>query len=62
MHIKLVEKPKGKRSLGIQRHKEDNFYIGSERKRVGGYRLIHLAQNRIQRDALMNTATGFLVP
>jgi hypothetical protein len=37
VHKILVGKPKGKRSLGRHRHRQkDNFYIGSERKRVGG--------------------------
>jgi len=63
VHMVLVGKPKGKRSLGRpRRRREDNIKI--DLQEVGGGRgdWMELAQNRNRWQALVGTVRNFRVP
>jgi hypothetical protein len=58
-----VEKPEGKRPLGRSRHRwEDNIRMDLREIGWGGMDWIHLAQDRGQWRALVNTVMTFRVP
>jgi hypothetical protein len=58
-----VGKPEGKRAVERPRRQgEDNIKIGLEEIISGGMDWIHLAQDRDQWKALVNTITNFGVP
>jgi hypothetical protein len=59
----LLGKPKGKRLLGrIKLRWEDNITMEFGEIGFAGVNWIHLAQNRDQLRALVNTAVNILVP
>jgi hypothetical protein len=59
----LVEKPEGKRLLVRPRHRwKDNINMGLREIRWGGLDWIHLAQDRDQWRALVNTVMNLRVP
>jgi hypothetical protein len=59
----LVVNPEGKRPLGTSRHRwKDNFKIDLREIGWGCMDWIHPAQDRDQREALVNTVINLLVP
>jgi hypothetical protein len=59
----LVGKPKGRRPLGIPRHRwEDNIKMDFREIAWGGMDWIDLAQDRDQWRAFMNTVVNIVVP
>jgi hypothetical protein len=59
----LIRKSEGKKSLGRSRRKwKKSIELGHERTEFEDVGWIHLAQNRVQWLAFMNTAINRLVP
>jgi hypothetical protein len=59
----LVGMPKGKRQLGRPRHRwEDNIKLNLREIGINGANWIHLAQDRVQWWAFMNTVRNLQVP
>jgi hypothetical protein len=63
VHRVLVGRPKGKRPLGSPRCRwEDNTKLNLREIRIDGVNWIHLAQDKVQWWAFMNTVMNFWVP
>jgi hypothetical protein len=59
----LVGRPEGKRPLGRPRHRwEDNIKMGFREIGIDGTNWIHLAQDRVQWWAFVNTVMNLRVP
>jgi hypothetical protein len=59
----LVGRPEGKKPLGRPRHRwEDNIKLDLREKGIDGANWIHLAQDRVQRQAFVNTMMNLRVP
>jgi hypothetical protein len=59
----LVGKPEGKRSLGRPRRRwEDSIEMDLREIGIGGTNWIHLAQDRVQWRACVNTVMNLRVP
>jgi transposase len=59
----FVERPEGKRPLGRPTHRwEDNIKMGLRDIGIDGATWIHLAQDRVQWRAFVNTVMNLRVP
>jgi hypothetical protein len=59
----LVRRPEGKRPLGRPRHRwEDNIKLDLREIGIDGANWIHLAQNKVQWRAFVNTIMNLRVP
>jgi hypothetical protein len=59
----LVGRPKGKRPLGRPRHRwEENIKLDLGETGIDGANWIHLAQDRVQLQAFVNTMLNLQIP
>jgi hypothetical protein len=59
----LVGRPEGRRPLGRPRRRwEDNIKLDRRETEIDGANWIHLAQDRVQWRAFVNTVMNFRVP